>query len=193
MDYSRNATDNSIDFSLTDLASGESIWFVAVFDAKVGYWSNSDDSDALLHVQQNAGTSYGDLGFRIRADGSVNVRASDNGGAAQAAYHSTGATVPNNSRNLVLIRATKGTPSSAPTNSKVDFWLNPVLATSPGALGTPTWTTGTDSGFGKDGNTFTRILARPTHNGGRIDEIRIGKDYYDVMRIEPLGTLILIR
>jgi len=116
--------------------------------------------------------------LRIRADGTVQVLASD---GAAVNYHSTGATVANNSTNLIIIRATKGTPSSAPTNSKVDFWLNPAGTLSQSSMGTPTWTSGADSWFGQDGNTFTRLAARPTHNGGRIDEIRIGKSYYDVI------------
>lgn len=187
----RFATDSlpTPDWSLSNLPNGGEIWLAALFQ-----YVPATGSDHYLTLD---GGSVSDLGFRITSAGVVQVLASNNGG--NAATHSTPLTGTTAGTYLMLLRATKGAGTS-PTESTIDFWFNPSNTSNVASLGTPTWTTGADSKFGRDTEYFSNFTAAPSEQG-RIDEIRLATNLSEVIAIpEPrapllggLGMLILLR
>jgi hypothetical protein len=147
---------------MTTLSEGDTVWFAVLFQYVTGTATN--------HYLTTGGGSVTSLGFQIASGGDVEVWCSDNGGGSNT-FHDTGVDAGSGTY-LMLLRATKGSGTS-PTDSVVDFWFDPADASSVSALGSPDWTTGADSKFGRDGQSISGLTALSSQ-AGRTDEIRLG-------------------
>jgi hypothetical protein len=183
------AAGNSADFTnllMDDLGEGGVIWFASLHQFVSGNTTHVLDT----------GANFADIGVSISSGGAISVRASKNTSANY--YNNTGHSISNGTH-LLLLRYTKGTGSS-PVDSQVDLWINPSDTSSETALGTPDWTLDSSDGqikWGRDGYSLTRIAVAQPSQQGRIDEIRIGQVYADVvgevLPPPPTGTVICVR
>ncbi len=146
------------------------------------------------------GETVNEWGFGIDAEGDVVLRASDDG-AVQAALDTGVDAAADGSTYLFVSRATIGNGTDSDKQSTVDLWFNPSDASSVGALGSPTFSTGADSKIGRSTGAYTELTFNPGGSpNARIDEIRFGDDLVDVIGVVPepstygflLGSLVLI-
>lgn len=190
LDYNdaRSASDSSINYPLSTLSEGDAIW-VAVLFQYVG--SNNTHSLSI------SGGAVSGLAFAITSGGDVIVTCARKGNNNDGVGNNDTGIDVGSGTYLMLLRATKGTGAS-PTDSTVDFWLDPADTSSEGVLGAPHWSTDASGGskWGRDTDSLTGISAQPSQQG-RIDEIRIATDFATVtggvLPPPPPGAVVVIK
>jgi hypothetical protein len=173
--------DSTPNFSYTTLGAGNEMWLSYLVD-----FTSGETNPFALTLD---GGSVSSLGIDFSTTAAVTVRATLDGTVNKA--NDTGLTLGNGVSHI-LLRATKGTGTS-PVNSQLDLWINPSSVGSVGALGAASWTLDSGDGevkWGRDGNTFSSIIAAPSA-GGRLDEIRIATSFSELSLVPEPSTALL--
>lgn len=162
-------------------AEGSDWWFSGLIQLA--------NNDGQTSAEWEATGAVSTVGFGMDADGNIVLIASDDGGAD--APLDTGMDATLGETYLFIARGTKGSGSS-PTDSVVDLWVNPADASSVAALGSPVFSTGADSKFGRESESYENVDISFSFQS-RVDELRMGESLSDVVVPEPatMGLLAL--
>lgn len=173
-DATRQVTNTAADFNpFTSAGQGDTFWIAGIIEY---------NTVGSLEIRFDNGQSVNDWGFGMDASGNVILIGSNNGGAATSL--DTGLDASAGNTYVFLSRTTLGSGTS-PTDSTIDFWLNPTLG-SVATLGTPDFSTGADSKIGRDSGAYTDLIfALGGSPFARVDEIRFGTDLSDVASVIP--------
>ncbi len=179
-----NTTTGAFDPDFNGIAdAGQTYWLAALL--------RSGGGTSSLSLRLNNASSVNTLGFNLNSDGSISIAGSNDGGAATT--QATGASATPGTTHLLLLRGTVGNTEdvNGPLNSVLDFWFDPADVF---ALGSPTYSTGPDSKFGRQNFLYTSVSigggSGSTDNVPALDEIRFATELTDIFAIpEPSSFL----
>jgi hypothetical protein len=180
----RSATDSRPNVDLGALEVGDVLWFTALVEHNYG-----SSSEVLFNSDSNVGRIY----IRLLSDGQVQLNLAKSGAVSgnANANRDTGVYAVDGETSLLLLKVTKGSPKESPTNTEFAFWLNPPKALDASGLGDPDWSAA-DGLFGRSPGIWTSVVATPSL-GGRIDEIRVGTQFDEVIPFIPEPSVFRFR
>jgi hypothetical protein len=179
------ASSSGFDPGFESASPGDTYWMTAL-----AQWGGTGSE---VKLQFNGANAVDHVGFRFATDGTVRLIGSNDGGTATELI--TGANAVAGQTHLLLMRATFGSGDSGTRNSALDFWLDPSDVSSEGALGTPDYTTGADSKFGRSGSYTGATITGGSASSSvipRIDEVYFTKSFSDLALVPEPGSIGLV-